>query len=188
MNRNYKILSFLLSPPLIALYVTIIFSLFSPIGLGSIDIFSSIIIGLIFLVLIPIGSIYYFSRGDFEVDKRDQRTKLYLISIISYLASSGIFWLLNSHIMFVLSMSYVFVSSADAIVNLFWKISAHASGTAGPITAIVFVFGLQLIPLYVLTLLAFWIRLRLKVHNILQLVVGALIAIFITSIVYTILW
>jgi len=90
--------------------------------------------------------------------------------------------------MFVLSMSYVFVSSADAIVNLFWKISAHASGTAGPITAIVFVFGLQLIPLYVLTLLAFWIRLRLKVHNILQLVVGALIAIFITSIVYTILW
>ena len=186
--ENYKVLSYLLSAPMIALYVTIIFSLLSPIGLGSIDIFSSIVIGLIFLVLIPMGSVYYFNKKDIDVRKKEERTRLYLISIVSYLTSSAIFWILNSHVMFVISVAYVFVSSSVSIINIFWKISAHSAGVAGPTTALVYVFGANLIPLYVLTLLVFWIRLKIKAHNILQLVTGAIIAIFITSLVYTLLW
>ena len=85
-------------------------------------------------------------------------------------------------------MSYVFVTSAVFIINLFWKISAHSAGVAGPTTALVYVFGPSLIPLYVLTLLVMWVRLKIKVHNLKQLIAGALIAIFITSLVYTILW
>jgi len=183
----YKILSYILSAPMIALYVTIIFCLLSPIGLGSVDIFSSILIGLIFLVLIPMGSIYYFNK-DFDVNRKEERTRLYLISIVSYLISSAIFWLLNSHVMFVISMAYVFVSSGISIMNIFWKVSAHSAGVAGPTTALIYVFGTNLIPLYILTLLVFWIRLKIKAHNILQLAAGAIVAIFITSLVYTLLW
>jgi len=186
--KNYRILSFFLSPPLIALYVTIIFSMFSPIGLGYIDVFSSIIIGIIFLVLIPLTSVYYFSKKDFDVRNKDERTRLYLISITSYLISSTIFWFLNSHVMFVISMAYVFVTSACSIINIFWKISAHSAGTAGPVTALVYVFGLSLIPLYILIFLVFWARLKIKIHNVLQLSMGAVIAIFITLSVYTVLW
>ncbi len=184
----YRTLSYVLSAPFIALYVIIIFSFLSPIGLGYINPFSSILVGSIFLVLIPMGSVYYFNKKDIEVNKKEDRTKLYLISIVSYLMSSAIFWLLNSHIMFVISMAYVFVSSAVSIINIFWKISAHSAGIAGPTTALVHVFGTNLIPLYILTLLVFWIRIRIKAHNILQLIIGAIVAIFITSLVYTILW
>jgi len=186
--ENYKILSYILSAPMVALYVIIIFSFLSPIGLGYVDVFSSIIIGSIFLVLIPIGSVYYFNKKDLEVNKKEERVKLYLISIVSYLTSSAIFWLLNSHVMFVISMAYVFVASGVSVINIFWKISAHTAGVAGPTTALVYVFGTNLIPLYILTFLTLGIRLKIKAHNVLQLVVGAIVAIFITSLVYTILW
>ena len=186
--KNYKVLSYLLSAPMIAVYVTIIFSLLSPIGLGSIDVFSSIVIGLVFLVLIPMGSVYYFNKRDLEIRKKEERTKLYLISIVSYLTCSAIFWILNSHVMFVISIAYVFVSSAVSVINIFWKISAHSAGVAGPTTALIYVFGLNLVPLYALTLVVFWIRLKIKAHNILQLITGAVVAIFITSLIYTLLW
>lgn len=185
---KYNILSFILSVPMIALYVTVLFSLFSPIGLGSLNIFSSITVGLVFLVLIPLSSILYFSKKDLDVNKKEERTRLYLISIVSYLISSAIFWILNSHIMFVISVAYVFVSATISIINIFWKISAHTAGVAGPTTALIFVFGTNLIPLYILTILVFGIRLRIKAHNVLQLIMGAIVAIFITALVYTILW
>jgi membrane-associated phospholipid phosphatase len=184
----YKILSYLLSPPLIALCVTLVFSLLSPIGLGSIDVFSSIAIGSVFLALIPIVFIFYFYKGDIEVKKKEDRTKLYLVSIVCYVTSSAIFWVLNSHVMFLISISYVFVTSVVAVINLFWKISVHTAGTAGPITALVYAFGIKLVPLYALVLLVFWARLKIKAHSFLQLVTGAVVAIFITLTVYTIMW
>jgi hypothetical protein len=188
MNDIYKFLSVILSPPAIGFYVTIIFSLFSPIGLGSIGIFSNIVIGLIFLVLIPIGSNFYFNKKVIDILKKEDRIKPYLISIVSYLTSSAIFWLLNSHVMFLISMSYLFVASVVSVVNIFWKISAHTAGVAGPTTALVYVYGTTLLPIYVLTLLTFWVRLKMKAHSISQLIAGIIVAIFITSIVYTILW
>jgi len=188
MIRIYKFLSFVLSPPMIGFYVTIIFSLFSPIGLGPMNALSSIIIGTIFLVLVPFGAAYYFNKGDVNVDEKEDRVIPYLVGIVGYLVLSAIFWILGARVMFLISMSYLFVASAVSIINIFWKISAHTAGTAGPITALVYVFGINLIPLYVLTLLAFWVRLKLKAHNVLQLLTGAVVAIFITSMVYTILW
>jgi len=184
-------LSFILSPQAIALYVTIIFSLFSPIGLGSIDVFTSIFIGSLFLTIIPLGSIFYFYKKkgiDFDDPKRKERIEIYLIGLVSYLVSSSIFWILNCHVMFVISMAYLFVGSAISLVNLFWKISAHSAGVAGPITSLVYVFGFNLIPLYILLVPIFWIRMKIKAHDILQIISGAIIAIFITSLVYTILW
>jgi len=184
----YKVLSFILSPPMVGFYVTIIFSLFSPIGLGSINALSSITVGTIFLTLVPFGAAYYFTKGIINVDKKEDRVTPYLIGIVGYLVLSAIFWILNVHVMFLISMSYVFVASAVSVINIFWKISAHTAGTAGPITALIYVFGLNLIPIYLITLLTLWVRLKIKAHDILQLISGAVIAILITSIVYTILW
>lgn len=186
-----KLISFILSPQLIALYVTIIFSLFSPIGLGSIDVFTSIFIGSLFLTIIPLVSLFYFYKKkgiDIDNPKRKERIEIYPIGLVSYLVSSLIFWILNCHVMFVISMAYLFVGSAISLINLFWKISAHSAGIVGPITGLVCVFGLNLIPLYILALPIFWIRMKIKAHNILQLILGSIIAIFITSMIYTMLW
>jgi len=186
-----KLISFILSPQIIALYVTIIFSLFSPIGLGSIDVFTSIFIGSIFLTIVPLVSIFYFYKKkgiDFDDPKRKERVDMYLIGLVSYLVSSLIFWILNCHVMFVISMTYLFVGSAISLINLFWKVSAHSAGITGPITSLVYIFGFNLIPLYILAIPIFWIRIKFKAHDILQIIVGSIVAIFITSLVYKILW
>jgi len=183
----YNIISIVLSPSIIPIYLTLIFSFFSPIGLGSLDPISSILIGSIFLSLLPIASIFYFSREDINI-KRKKRTKVYLAYITSFLISSVIFWFYNSHIMFVISVNYAFVTSALCIINLFWKISAHTAGNAGPTTALIYVFGAELMPLYVLTLIVILARIKMGIHNLSQTIAGAIVAIIITSLVYTTLW
>jgi len=186
-QKLYRLLSYILSPPAIALYVTIVFSLY-PLNPDHIDFFSSFTIGSVFLFLIPLISIFHFSRDDFDVTKKEKRNKPFLITIFGYVISSMVFWLLDFHSMFVISMAYVFVSTATFIINIFWKISVHTAGTAGPITAIVYVFGINLVPLYLIVLLTSLIRFKVKAHNLLQIIVGALSAIFITLIVYKVLW
>lgn len=184
-----KFTSQILSPTMVAVYVTIIFSLYSQLSLF--NILLGIFIGNLFLSLIPTLSAYYLSKtgyADIEFSKKEKRIVLYLIGIFCFIIASLIFWFLNFRIMFLISMAYVFVTSAVFIINLFWKISAHSAGIAGPTTALVYVFGSSLIPLYILTLLVIWVRLKIKIHDLKQLVAGALIAIFITSLVYTILW
>src|SRR3990172_430938 len=168
MTNLYEQLSIILSPQAIALYMILIFSFFSPIGLGSADPVSSIAIGLVFLVLIPFYAVHRFSKKLIDLE-REERTIPYLVSIVGYAVASIIFWYMDSKIMFLLSLIYLCVVSAIFMVNFFWKISAHAAGAAGPTTALVFMFGTALIPLYALTLLITWARFKLGVHNVAQL-------------------
>lgn len=187
MVNLYEALSFALSPTAVAFYVIVIFSMFSPIGLGSASMISSIAIGTIFMVLIPSYSVYYFTKKFINTERRDREIP-YLISIASYLVSSVIFLYLNSHVMFLISMAYVFVASTSFVINLFWKISVHAAGVAGPTTALVYVFGIWMAPIYLITLLILWTRFRLKAHSASQLLAGAFMAVFITSLTYIIMW
>lgn len=187
MLKAYKALSIIISPPAMALYVILAFSLFSPIGIGSLSTATSIAIGMVFLVIIPILSAYFLRKKIIDIE-RSERTIPYLISIAGYTIASALFWYMGSKIMFLISVSYFSVVSAILVINMFWKISAHAAGTAGPTTALIYVFGIGLTPLYVLTLLIMWARFKLNVHSALQVITGSVVAIFITSLVYTILW
>lgn len=166
---------------------SLVFSLFSPIGLGNATGLSSMLIATIFLILAPVLIVYYFEK-DFDIEDRKRRSKPYLVTILCFLACSVTFWLLDSKVMFLLSLSYFFVTSAIAIVNILWKISAHASGMAGPTTALVFVFGAHLTPLYLITIITMWIRLKAKAHDTYQLFAGATVAIIITLSIYSLLW
>jgi membrane-associated phospholipid phosphatase len=184
-----RTVSTLLSPTFVATYVTVIFSIFSVSTLSGILI--SLSLGFLFLGLIPTASIYYFSRkgyADIDYTEKEKRGKVYLVAFCSYLISASIFLFLKIHSMFLISVAYLCVVSAISFINMFWKISAHSAGVAGPITALVYVFGYHLLPLYLLTLVVMWCRLKMGIHDLKQLIAGALIAIFITFIVYKILW
>jgi membrane-associated phospholipid phosphatase len=64
------------------------------------------------------------------------------------------------------------------IVNLFWKISAHAAGSAGPATGIVVVFGWWTLFIMVPIVAAIaWSRVVLEKHSISQVVLGVLVAV-----------
>ena len=82
--------------------------------------------------------------------------------------------------MLAISLAYLFVDIAIMVNNLFWKISIHAAGIAGPTTALVYVFGTKFIFLYIFTALVFYIRLKLKAHTLYQLMAGCAVAIGVT--------
>ncbi len=182
--------SIIFSPVAVAAYVTIIFSLFSPIGLGSMNVLTSIILGILFLTVVPMFAIFSSSKSftGWEFFDRKKRNKPYFFSLLSYLSGAVVFLYLGNHVMFLISFTYFIVTLTMMIINFFWKISLHTSGIAGPVTSLVYVFGLGIAPLYLLLLPVAYSRYKLNSHDFLQLLVGALLGIFITYSTYFILW
>ncbi|MCD6477509.1 MAG: hypothetical protein J7K87_00725 [Candidatus Aenigmarchaeota archaeon] len=183
-------ISIIFSAPAIAIYVVIIFSLFSPIGLGRMGIIESLMVGILFLSIIPIGVIFAVvgNLTGWNVFDRRKRNKIYPFVIVSYVIGAGVFWFYNNHIMFMISLSYIFVTLSLMFINFFWKISAHTAGVAGPVTALAYVFGWSLAFLYIFIPLVAYSRKRLGSHDFNQLLAGTLIAIFITILIYFIWW
>ena len=174
-------LSNIFSAPIIAFLISILFSL------NSHNVFLSAIIGVLFLSIGPvIGPIYRSVKNKIPIDipEREMRTHLFIIAIISYAIGLCLSFIFNEHLMFVLFLGYLVTSTLLALINLRWKISVHTSGIAGPTTAVVYVFGLKYVWLFVFTLLVIYIRKKLNAHSYAQLIFGAILSFFITWIIY----
>ena len=191
MKEVYKIISVVMSPISIAAVMTAIFSLFSPIGIGEMSLIQSILAGFIFLCIIPFLLILFFSKRysiEIDVHDRTKRTPIFLAIILSYIAGVFVFWVFDNYIMFLIALSYCIVTIVIMIINLFWKISVHAAGMSGPLTALVFIFGIYFIPVFILTLPVAYSRYKMNFHNKGQLFAGFFIPIFITYMIYFFMW
>lgn len=180
-----KLLSHILSPPAIAAATAVIFSTFSP------NILLSAVLGVFLLAVIPsLPFLYLLRKRLTDVDIRSRKTRVAVLAAAaaSYVASSAVFYYLGYHAMFVISLAYLFVTAVVMMNNLFWKISVHAAGVAGPTTALAFVFGTGLVPLYILTAAVFYVRLKLKAHTLAQLFGGAAAGIAVTLLTYLIFY
>jgi len=185
-NKLAQIISGLLSPVSIALLVSIIFSIKS-LNNESYNLFVGLSLSIFFLVLFPlIFILYFYKKGviDLWVSDRKKRTPLYIISIIGYIISSMIFFILDYNILFTISFAYLCVTTVVMIINLYTKISSHSAGVAGPLAAIFYVFGIVSIPLFVLVPIVYWARRKLNAHTPFQLIMGVIIAIIVTFFVY----
>ncbi len=179
--KMLEILSHILSPPAVAAVAAVIFSFLSP------NILLSAILGISFLAVTPsLPFLYILKKRLTGMDIRSRRTRASALAAAaaSYAASSAVFYYLGYHAMFAISLAYLFVAVAVAINSLFWKISIHAAGIAGPTTALVYVFGIGALPLYLLTLLTVFVRFRLKAHTLPQLIGGTAVAIIVTLLAY----
>ena len=191
MRKIHSIVSAILSPICVAVYITLIFSLFSPIGLGSMNLIQSVLTGFVFLAILPFLIIYSFSKKygiEIDINDRKKRTPIFLVIILNYIIATLIFWFYQNYIMLLICLSYTIVTSFVMLVNIFWKISVHTAGLTGPLTALIFIFGVSLIPLYILAIPVAYSRYKLDFHNKMQLLVGGLSPIFITYFIYLILW
>jgi hypothetical protein len=183
-----RILSWLLQPYAVAAYTVIAFCVWASTWLGQLRAAAAAVLGIALLAAVPaMCSLYLYTKGA-DVNTAGDRALMYPPAAASYLAAATLFWLLNIKILFVLAIAYMAVSAMIFAIGTFWKISIHSAGVAGPTTALIFVFGLALLPLYVLTAAIIWARLKLAAHTLAQLVAGALVAIVITSLVYLVLW
>lgn len=190
MTRIHHAVSIIFSAPMIAAYVTIAFSLFYPAGMSSGNVWKSIVTGLFFLSLIPAATIFANANKliDLNFFERKKRNSVYPLVIISYFLGAFTFWYTGNKIMFLISISYMFVTLSLFIINLSWKVSVHTAGITGPVTALICVFGSFLSPLYLLTIPVAYSRYKLGSHDNRQLVAGALIAIIVTYLTYSMLW
>lgn len=66
------------------------------------------------------------------------------------------------------------------VITQFWKISIHASGISGPATFLTHQLGVGMIPFALLILPISWARIKLKAHDIYQVMAGILVAIVLT--------
>ena len=179
------------SPPTIAIVATVCFSLWSPIGLGSLYPPVSILLCFSLFAFLPFLPVIYYYRKkvvDLYVSKKETRTPFFLIAIALYSFAAIIFFATNTKIMFLLALGYTFVTIILLIVNNFWKVSVHSAGVTGPIFALIFVFGVIVLPLSLVILLVSWSRIKLKMHTFRQTLVGTLIPIAVGLVVYPMLY
>jgi membrane-associated phospholipid phosphatase len=71
---------------------------------------------------------------------------------------------------------YISNTLITILINKHWKISAHAMGAAGPLAAVTYAFGPIGLLFIVIVFLVGWSRIKLKVHNLTQVIAGVLLA------------
>ena len=126
----------------------------------------------LFLVLRKKGKLV-----DQDASIKEERTFPFLIAIGFYLI--GLFFMLKYDVN-IISIAFWFCYISNTLVTIFinkkWKISAHAMGAAGPLAALVYVFGTTSLFFSIVVLLVGWSRIQLKVHTIAQVIAGIFLA------------
>jgi membrane-associated phospholipid phosphatase len=183
-----KTLSNVLNPFGVAAIISIVLSWFSPMGSGpTMSPLSSASIGILTLCIFPFLPVVYSAKSgktDLDVSEVGKRVPLYGLGLLGYALGAMVFLLLGNWLMSAMALAYLCVGMSMLLITLAWKISAHTAGVAGPTTALVFVFGMWVVPLYLLSLLMIWARVRLRAHTLSQAVAGMLVAILVTSLVF----
>ena len=184
-------ISIFVAPPTVAVIATICFSLWSPIGLGSLSIPLTILLCFLCFALFPFLAILYFKRKkvvDIYVSQRTARTPFFVIAIASYAFASIIFFFTDTRIMLLLALGSLFVSIIAMGINMFWKVSIHTAGVTGPIFALVYVFGVAALPLATIVGLVGWSRIKLKNHTFGQTLAGTVLSLSVGIVLFTTLY
>ena len=184
--------SAVLTPFSVAAIESIVFSWFSPTGIGPVTSPGiSALLGILILCIGPFVPVAYSvrtRRTDLDISDRNKRASVYVISVIAYAVGVVVFWATDNKIMFVLSVAYFCVGFALMMITFVWKISGHTAATAGMATALWLVFGVWMLPVSVLVVLTVWARVRLGAHTILQALAGAILSIVMTAFVFLALY
>ena len=187
-RRAAEFYSAVLTPFSVAVIESIVFSWFSPTGVGPVTSPGlSALLGILILCIGPFIPVAYSVRTrriDLDISDRNKRGSIYIISVIAYAVGVAVFWATDNKIMFVLSVAYLCVGLALMLITFAWKISAHTAAAAGMATALWLVLGGWMLPVYVFGGLMIWARVRLGAHTILQTLAGAIVSIVITALVF----
>lgn len=146
----------------------------------------------LFAGIVPFTTVQLYTDKEFmkslNVD-REARKEPFLIGIASYCIGFLFLYFLNAPAILTICMfCYFFNTIIMAFINRYWKISIHASGIAGPTTAIVYyIHSFYIAPILTLIIPVCWSRIVLKAHTRMQVVAGALVSIFLTWIQFSIL-
>ena len=140
------------------------------------------LVGAGFLPMGIIFAMYYGGKlSGKHLPLRRERTLPYLISIFCTAVTFALLFLTRAPSLF-LAMMLVFLGNTAflLVVNLWWKMSAHMMGAVGPVTILLWKWGLWALPLFALALLVGWSRIRLRAHTPSQVVAGGVAGVVLT--------
>ena len=143
------------------------------------------LIGIGLIALAPIGWIYFLARynkiSDPDLPDRRERFLPYIGIVGLYVGCLILFIYLRApRQVLAITVSYILVTLVGAFISLFWKVSMHLAGVAGPVTALVVLVSPYFALAYLFLIPLGWARYILKKHTLSQIIVGSGISIFIT--------
>ncbi len=177
-NKFARLISILLVPPS---FTIIIFSYFAFLFESEFD--KRLILTLVtftFGFFFHIIFFFYLRRKgrltDSDARIKEERTFPYLISTLIYLFGFVILIIFQINIIST-AFWFCYISNTVLImlINKQWKISAHTMGASGPLAALFFALGWQAILFSPIIPLIGWARVHRKMHNISQVIAGALV-------------
>ncbi len=182
-----QVISIIYLPPLVSLWLFIVFALYSPAEIGNPSLFF-VFVGITFFTILPLLTLILLARdhGPTFAVPRASRNLSYAVVFLEYIVGTLIFYLGNVIILFIIGLIYIAIITALMVINRFWKISVHAAGISGPATFCLYIFGpftLWTVPLLLFVILVIWARYQLKAHTVYQLAGGTLLASVITLII-----
>ena len=139
------------------------------------------LVSTIFVAVIPCAYVAYLLRGGkidggLDLALREERLRPYLVGAASNILGLLALVLLSApQTVSLLVLAYATNSLLMAAITQRWKISAHAAGTAMPLTALISAFGAGALPLAVIVPVVCWARVRARMHTVAQVAAGALL-------------
>ena len=121
-------------------------------------------------------------RIDIDIPERKDRNYPLIMVIISYLIGVIVLYVMNAPLITIILMFCYFSNTLIVFfINLYWKISIHAMGVAGPTTVLIYVFGPVGAIFALIIPVVMWSRVYLKRHTVFQVIMGTLLGFIATA-------
>lgn len=181
-ERVANIISTLTNAPLIAIFIFIGLNYYF---LSGADFITVTLVCMCFAVVTPSIIAYTWIKNrnlEIDIPKKEDRLYPLLWIILSYLLGVIVLFIISAPaIITVLMFCYFFNTLVVLLISLFWKISIHSVGVAGPVAVLIYVFGYPGLIFLLLIPIVMWSRLFLKRHTRSQVIAGASLGFALTT-------
>lgn len=138
-----------------------------------------VMIAIVFSVL-PVSFVVWLQvkRGvwsDFDVSRREQRYTLYPLTLVALGLVAFLYYRLHAFYALRSVNSMVFANLINSLINLFWKISAHATAAAASATLLWLFAPAWGPPAAISAVMVSWSRVELGRHTKGQVIAGSLV-------------
>ena len=177
-------------PPVIAVFM---FSLINYSLLPGFPFVAVTFITTLFAAIVPLSVLLTWetktnAKFDLDIPARTDRTRPLLVASASYLIGTVVLVAVHAPLLTTVVMFGYFAGTLFLFfINLYWKISIHTMGIAGPTTVLVFVFGFWGVLLGLLLPPVIWSRVYLKKHTVKQAITGAILGFVLTAVMLSLL-
>lgn len=147
----------------------------------------------LFAAIVPLSTLLIWetrtnAKVDLDVPSRTERGHPLLFASASYLIGTAALIAANAPLLTtVLMFGYFAGTLCLFVINLYWKISIHTMGIAGPTTVLIFAFGYWGVLLGLLLPPVIWSRVYLKKHTVAQAIAGAILGFVLTAVALSLL-